>query len=296
MNTQKKLLLGAHLSVSGGYEQALITGQSIGCTTIQIFTKSNRQWYAKPIQEGEALLFKTTLQQSTIQSVIAHASYLINLGSSQKATEEKSIKSLIDELERCELLGIKFLVLHPGSHGTLTHYEGAKLVSSNLDKVLERTTSKTMILLENMAGQGTAIGSTFQELASLQTAMHHKERIGFCFDTCHAFAVGYDISNKEGYKKTWKEFDHFIGLEYLKAMHLNDSKQKLGAHKDRHADIGQGYIGLQGFEYIMNDPVFMDIPKILETPKETLEDDYRNLQVLKGLLQSATKKELGLEE
>ncbi len=284
MNSKKTLLLGAHMSVAGGYDQALIRGESIGCTTIQIFTKSNRQWYAKPIHIDDAILFKKTLEQSNIKSVIAHASYLINVGSAQKATEEKAIKALIDELERCELLGIKSLVLHPGSCGTLTKEEGIKQISANLNKALEQTTSSTMILLENMAGQGSAIGSTFEELALIRANIHHKKRIGFCFDTCHAFAAGYDLSTQESYQNVWKAFDATIGLEHLKAIHLNDSKQKLGSHLDRHEDIGKGHIGLLGFECLINDPALIDIPKILETPKETLEDDYKNLQILKKLL------------
>lgn len=291
MNSQKTLLLGAHMSVAGGYEKALIRGESIGCTAIQIFTKSNRQWYAKPIQADEALLFKKTLEQSTIRSVVAHASYLINLASSQKATEQKAIKALADELDRCELLGIKALVLHPGSCGTLTKEEGIKQISINLDKALEQTTSSTMVLLENMAGQGSAIGSTFEELAFIRTNIHHKKRVGFCFDTCHAFAAGYDISTQESYHNVWKSFDALIGLEHLKAIHLNDSKQKLNSNLDRHEDIGKGHIGLSGFEYIINDPALIAIPKILETPKEDLEDDYKNLQVLKELLHAKTRSD-----
>lgn len=296
MNKKKALLLGAHMSVSGGYEQAIKRGESIGCTAIQIFTKSNRQWYAKPILESDALIFKRTLQQSSIRSIIAHASYLINVGSSQKATEEKSITALIDELERCELLGIKALVLHPGSTGTLTKEEGIEQISNNLNKALEQTTSSTMILLENMAGQGSAIGSTFQELALIRNNIHHKNRIGFCFDTCHAFATGYDISTQGTYNNVWKSFDTIIGLEHLKAIHLNDSKQKLGSHRDRHEHIGKGYIGLKGFEYLINDPQLIDIPKILETPKESLEDDFKNLQLLKELLNSHLQEQLEEEE
>ncbi len=296
MNKKKTLLLGAHMSVSGGYEQALIRGESIGCTTIQIFTKSNRQWHAKPIEEHDALAFKEALRQSSIKSVIAHASYLINLGSSQKATEEKSVIALIDELERCELLGIKALVLHPGSTGTFTKEEGIKQIGNNLNKALEQTTSSTMILLENMAGQGSAVGSTFEELGLIRHNTHHKKRIGFCFDTCHVFAAGYDISSPDSYNAVWDSFDALIGLEHLKAMHINDSKQKLCSHKDRHEHIGKGHIGLKGFEYLMNDPRLIDIPKILETPKETLEDDLKNLQVLKGLINPHMQNQLEKKE
>jgi len=295
MKHKKSLLLGAHMSVAGGYEQAIIRGQSIGCTAIQIFTKSNRQWYAKLIPEKEATLFKETFEHSTIKSIIAHASYLVNLASSQKATEEKAIQALIDELDRCELLGIKALVLHPGSCGTLSKEEGMQQISTNLDKVLEKTTSSTMILLENMAGQGSALGSTFEELHHIRAKTHHKKRIGFCFDTCHAFAAGYDFTSEKSYQDMWKKFDALIGLEHLKALHINDSKQKQGAHLDRHEDIGKGQLGIQTFELIMNDPLLMDIPKILETPKEDLQDDYRNLQTLMQVLDEKTRKELGVE-
>lgn len=286
---RKKLLIGAHMSIAGGYEQALIKGASIGCTAIQLFTKSNRQWYAKPITKENAHHFKKMQKETGILCVVAHASYLINLGSIHKATEEKSIKALIDELERCESLGISFLVLHPGSLGTLSKEEGARQISNNLDKALADAQSTTMILLENMAGQGSAFGSSFQELASIYQQAAHKKRLGFCFDTCHAFAAGYDISSEKTYEHVWKEFDAILGLKYLKVIHMNDSKKPLASHLDRHEDIGKGCIGLHGFDLLMNDHRFVSVPKILETPKgkgskDILQDHLMNLQQLKKLV------------
>ena len=285
MLPKKPLLLGAHMSVAGGYDQALKKGASIGCTAIQLFTKSNRQWYAKPITQEDARKFKDVQKESAMYCVVAHASYLINLGAPHKATEEKSIQALIDELERCELLGIPFLVMHPGSLGTISKEEGSKQISNNLDVALAQANSTTMILLETMAGQGSSFGSSFQELASLYTQSTHKNRIGFCFDTCHAFAAGYDISTEASYKQVWQQFDDILGIEHLKVIHMNDSKKSCASHVDRHEHIGKGCIGLRFFELLMNDPRFFSVAKILETPKsegskDILQDHLMNLQQL----------------
>jgi deoxyribonuclease-4 len=303
MVTHKKsrLLLGAHMSISGGFETAIARGTSIGCTTIQVFTKSNRQWHAKPIDPEEAELFRTAVKESDIDPIVAHATYLINLGASDAAIAKKSVKAVLDELERCNLLGIPYLVLHPGSHNNTNEEECLARIAENLDTIFETDTGKTKILLEIMAGQGSSVCYSFEHLATIRKLSHHKHRLGVCFDTCHAFAAGYDFTTPHGYKAMWDEFESVIGLEHLLAMHINDSKKELGSHVDRHEDVGKGEIGLEAFEMLFNDHRFFDIPKILETPenkeeKDSLKDYARNMRTIKNLLSEATKKKLDVQE
>lgn len=290
-----QLLLGAHMSTAGGYEKAIERGESIGCTTIQIFTKSNRQWKAKPITDQEAATFKSTLKNSSIRSVVVHAAYLINLASTDKRVFEQSIHALIQELERCQILGIPHLILHPGSFGSGAFQDGAQQVAQGLDSALEHTQSNTMILLENMAGQGSSVGATFEQLALIRSMTASKKRIAFAFDTCHAFAAGYNFTTNETYETMWKDFDKILGLENLKAIHINDSKKECGSKVDRHEDVGEGKIGLEGFQLLFNDERFFDIPKILETPRAELEDYARNMKVIGKLFSEETNRKLGIE-
>lgn len=294
--TQSTLLLGAHMSIADGFEKAIEYGQSIDCTAIQIFTKSNRQWACKAITPQEAELFRTAVHKSSIsyKNIVVHATYLINIGSPDVDAQKKAIAALVVELERCETLGILYLVLHPGSH-TGSGIEGClERIAKNLDTALETFKGNTMVLLENMAGQGTVACATFEQLASIREKTHHKNKIGFCFDTCHAFAAGYDIRTQKTYDKVWEEYDAIIGLANLKVMHINDSKKELGSKVDRHAEIGDGNLGLEPFKLLFNDPRFFDIPKILETPNDSLADYAKNMHIIKGLLTKATKEKLGL--
>jgi len=288
---KQQLLIGAHMSIAGGLDQALVRGKSIGCTTIQIFTKSNRQWAAKKLTDDDIEKFKKTQKEFGISPVVAHSSYLINLGSPKKDISEKSTDALAIELERCEALGIPYLILHPGSCLTSSEEECIKQIAQNLNKVFQRAPGKTMVLLETMAGQGSIIGYKFEQLAQIIKLTKNKKRIGVCLDTCHVFAAGYDFRIKKKYEDMWKEFDKTIGLKKLKVIHINDSGRDLGARVDRHTDIGKGKIGLEGFKLLFNDPRFFDIPKLLETPKD-LADDKRNINTIKKLLTAKTKKEL----
>ncbi len=293
---KSRLLLGAHMSIAGGFEKAIERGASIGCTTIQIFTKSNRQWHAKPITQEEAALFRAATKESVIDPIVAHATYLINIGATNQAIEKKSISAAIEELERCAMLGIPYLVLHPGSHTNTDEQECLKRIAANLDKILNAVPGDTKILLEIMAGQGSTVCYSFEQLAFIRNHAHHKNRIGVCFDTCHAFAAGYEFSTPESYKAMWDEFDATIGLEHLEVIHVNDSKKERGSHVDRHEDIGKGAIGLLAFELLFNDPQFFDTPKILETPKDDLSDDLRNMRTIKNLLSKATERSLNVDE
>ncbi len=294
--TKKKhiLLLGAHMSIAGGLDKAISRGESIGCTTIQIFTKNNRQWAAKKLSHAEINSFKTAAEKSSIKSIVAHATYLINLGSSNKDTEKKSIEATKEELKRCNILNIPYLVLHPGSYVKTDEESCINQVSDNLNKIFETTSGKTMLLLETMAGQGTGICYRFKQIAEIYKQSKFKKKLGVCFDTCHTFVAGYDFRTKTTYEKMWKNFDQLIGIKHLKVMPTNDSKRFLGSRVDRHADIGKGELGLSSFRLIFNDERFFDIPKILETPKETLNDDLKNMKVIKKLLLPKTRKILNV--
>ncbi|HLB40318.1 MAG TPA: deoxyribonuclease IV [Candidatus Babeliales bacterium] len=288
MSKPAPLLLGAHLSISGGLEQALITGAQIGCTAIQIFTKSNRQWQARPITAAAAALFQRTQEISGVQVVGAHASYLINLAAPNLAIQHKSVTGLAVELQRCTQLQIPYLILHPGNGLGLTDPECARLIATNIDHALAASPGQTKILLENMAGQGTSFGTHFNQLAAIYQHVKHKARVGFCLDTCHAWAAGYDWSTPAGYDALWRDFTQNLNLAQLHFIHLNDSKQPLGSQVDRHEHIGQGQIGLAAFKLLMNDQRFWHIPKILETPKaHDVADDVKNLTTLVNLLTPA---------
>lgn len=295
MSKKHTLLYGAHISIAGEIKLAIERGESIGCTAIQIFTKSNRQWHAKEITHEEALAFKQAWKKSSIKSVIAHAAYLINIGSPDKNIEHKSVSALKLEMERCVALDIPYLVLHPGSHANTDEQSCLKRIAHNLDQLFD-TVPHCSILLETMAGQGSSVGYTFEHIAQIMQYSQHKKRLGVCIDTCHIFSAGYDLTTKKTYDLLWKNFDKIIGINKLKIIHINDSKQACGSRVDRHTDIGKGKIGLEFFELLFNDSRFFDVPKVLETPKDNLEDDKRNMETLVSLLSSKTKKLLGVDE
>ncbi len=291
MEKKHSFLFGAHMPISGGLHLAIQKGESIGCTAIQIFTKSNRQWHAKPLSQEEIATFLAAWKQSSIRSIMAHATYLINIGSPDKELEKKSVDALSVDMERCAQLNIPYLALHPGSYTTGDEAACIEQISKNLDHVLKKTPGVS-ILLETMAGQGSSVGHKFEQLAAIIKESTMKRRLGICFDTCHAFSAGYDFTTKQAYEALWEQFDTIIGLNKLKAFHINDSSTALGSRVDRHADIGKGKIGLKAFEMLFNDPRFFDIPKILETPKEDVNDDKRNMETIIELLSGKTKKEL----
>ena len=290
-----QLLLGAHMSISGGFEKALIRGESIDCTAIQIFTKSNRQWKAKPITDEQAEAFTQHLKKSPIKVVVAHAMYLLNLASPEPKTWYGSIAAVKSELDRCHALGIPYLVVHPGSRLTSALPHALERVADAINKIFDEDSGKTMLLIENMAGQGSSVCSQLDEIATVIDKVKHKKRIGTCLDTCHAFAAGYDFRTESNYKKFWKLYADTIGMHYLKAMHINDSKNELGSHVDRHEEIGDGTLSTTPFSLIMNDPHFFDIPKILETPNDDLSHYARNMKKLVGLVSEKNRKILGIK-
>lgn len=286
----KKILLGAHMPTAGGFYKAAIYGQETGCSAIQIFTKSNRQWHAKPITTADISRFKDSIKERNINYVNAHASYLINLASPDIDTQNISIKALQTELDRCHQLGISDLVLHPGAKKDLSDEVAIEQVAKNINLALANSPHDTKILLETMAGQGSSIGSSFAQLAQIIALIKNPKRIGVCLDTCHIFAAGYDFTTPNKYTQMWQEFNKNIGLNKLGLIHLNDSQKPLGAKVDRHAEITGGLIGEIAFRLIMNDQNLIAIPKILETPKEELDADRRNLKLLISLLDSENRK------
>lgn len=281
------MLIGAHMSISGGVFGALLEGEKIGCSTIQMFIKSSNQWQAKPLNEQEIEKFHQERKRTKIEPIIAHNSYLVNLASPDRGLLKKSKNAMSIELERCENLFIPYLVIHPGSHMGDGEKRGIKRIADSINWLLDRTPEEgVMILLETTAGQGNSIGYRFEQMAEVIKSVENKKRMGVCFDTCHAFAAGYDIRDKQTYEKTWKEFDNILGIENLRVIHMNDSKKKLGSKIDRHEHIGKGQIGLAGFKLFMNDERWKNIPKILETPKngDKLKSDKMNLRTLRNLV------------
>ena len=262
------VLVGCHTSISGGLHKAIERGEAIGCTAIQIFTKSSRKWFDGKITEEEAEFFKQTWKQSTIEKVITHSGYLINVGSPTKKTATDSTKSLTDEIKRCAMLGIPNLIIHPGSHLKKGEDECLTRIAENIDYALDQCDGSVCVLLETMAGQGSNVGYTFQQLLEIRKRSTHKKNIGYCLDTCHIFSAGYDISSEAAYKKTFKLFDDILGLEHLHAIHVNDSQTPFNSRKDRHAALGEGSIPLETFKLLMQDKKLCDIPKLLETPTD----------------------------
>ena len=278
-------LLGAHESVAGGIHLAFNRIQDAGGDALQIFTRNQRQWNPAPVQKEEQQLFGATWQKHGNMPVASHASYLINLASGKPDLIKKSITAFADELKRCELLNIPLVVMHPGSHGGDGVEAGINRFTEHLDRALEVADNQVMVLLETTAGQGTGLGSRFEELAAILKCSKYPEKLGVCIDTCHIFAAGYDIRSEEIYQATMDEFDKLVGIQQIKFFHLNDSKKGLGSHIDRHEHIGQGEIGLDGFRNLLNDSRFADHPMTLETPKgKDLQEDRDNLAILRGLL------------
>ncbi len=283
---QPSVLLGAHMSIAGGVHTAVDRAVSVGCTALQVFTKNNNQWNGKAFTENDIAQYRQKISTAGISPVVSHDSYLINLCATNPDTLKKSRAAFVDELERCEQLGIPLLNFHPGSHLGAGDDEGIKGICESLNIAHEATKNfNVKSVLEATAGQGTNIGYKFEHLRAIIDGVENPERMAVCIDTCHIFAAGYDIASEKGYQETFKLFDEIVGLDRLVAFHVNDSKKGLGSHVDRHEHIGKGIIGLTGFRLLMNDERFVHIPKILETPKsEDLHEDVENMNVLKGLV------------
>lgn len=267
MKKNDTCLIGAHTSTSGGLHNALIQGEEIEATTVQIFTSNQRQWQGRKLSTEVIDLWFETLDTTGLQDIMSHASYLINLGSPKKEVHSKSEKAFKEEIERCLDLDIRFLNFHPGSALDDTEEACIKRIIDSLLQMASLLKKKSLtLLLEATAGQGSCVGYRFEQLASILKATYNHLPIGVCIDTCHIFAAGYDISDQASWNTTLKEFDQIIGLKHLHALHLNDSMKPLGSRKDRHAPLGKGEIGIECFKVVMQDPKLKKLPKYLETP------------------------------
>ena len=264
--------IGAHVSASGGVFNAPLNAARIGADAFAMFVKNQRRWDAPPLSAEETIAFKDALKQSGIRAehVLVHDSYLINLGHPREAEREKSLNAFVDEIRRCEALGLRLLNFHPGSH---LNEISAQVCLDNIAGSLNfaiANTAGVKLVLENTAGQGSNLGYDFAQLAYVIDKISNKDRIGVCIDTCHAFAAGYDLRSPQAYERTMSEFDRAIGYKFLSGMHLNDTKNELNVRKDRHESLGRGFLGLTAFENIMNDPNIDEIPLILETIDDSL--------------------------
>lgn len=280
-------LLGAHQSIAGGHHLALTRAVEVGCETVQLFTKNTNQWRAKEIAAEDAVLFRRMLRRTRLRFPMGHDSYLINLASPDDALYRKSVEAFIEEYQRAELLGLRYLVTHPGASLDSGEEAGLTRIARALDEVHTRCAAfRCRILLENTAGQGSNLGHRFEHLGAILARVREPNRLGICFDTCHAHAAGYALSPEAEYRATMSALDRAVGLRRVRAFHLNDSAKPLGSRVDRHAHIGLGALGLEPFRALLNDPRFRDRPMVLETPKEEVagEDmDRVNLRTLREL-------------
>ena len=274
INIENKInkFIGAHVSTQGGVSKAFENAENIGARAFALFTKNQRRWDSKPLEEGEIKKFKELMEKSGIspEYILPHNSYLHNLGNGDNEKREKSLNAFIDEMERCRQLSLKYLNMHPGSHlNEISKEECIRLIANSINEAHKKVPD-IVVVLETTAGQGSNIGSKFEEIAEIINLIEDKDRIGVCIDTCHTLAAGYELKDEEGYEKTMNDFEKIIGFKYLKGVHLNDSKFDTGSKKDRHDSIGKGVLGEEFFIRFMNDKRFDNIPIILETIDETI--------------------------
>jgi len=287
------LKIGCHVSIAGGIDNSVVRAGELGCNTMQIFSKNASTWREKILKKDEVESFRGNLKNSNINPVFIHTSYLINLASPSDELYFKSINAFLEEMKRADLLlPAPYLIIHPGAHTGAGEEYGIQRIIRALNIILEKSADlnlKTMILLEDTAGSGTHLGYTFRQLKRMMEGARDRKRIGICFDTCHAFSAGYDLSHREGIEQTLEELEKYIGLDKLKVVHLNDSKYPLGSRKDRHMHIGKGYIGLEGFRVLVNHKYLKDLPFVLETPKHDEKDDLKNINLVKSLVEGSNK-------
>jgi deoxyribonuclease-4 len=279
---------GAHMSIAGGYHNALLQAKERGCQSVQLFTHAPSQWQARELSEEEVRLFRRTLRQTRLRQPVAHDCYLTNLASPDENLYRRSLETFLVELRRAEQLGLRYLVMHPGAHVDSGEEAGLARVAGALDEIHERLPAgKVRVLLETTAGQGSTLGHRFEHLGRILSLVSQADRLGVCFDTCHVFAAGYALAPAAEYKATMRAFQRTIGLRRLRVFHVNDSLKPLGSRVDRHAHIGRGEMGLEPFRLLVNDRRFRNRPMILETPKEEERErdmDLVNLATLRGLM------------
>jgi deoxyribonuclease-4 len=286
--------LGAHLSIAGGFPRAVARAEATGCEALQIFTKSTGQWRARPIGDQEIRAFRDAVGRSRLRSCVAHANYLVNLASVDRVLRQRSTEALAEELDRADALGLDGLVFHPGS---AADPDALHRVADAMGAILASRSSDALLLIEHTAGQGACLGHRFEHLATILDRLAWTPRVGICLDTCHLVAAGYELRTPRGYRETFRAFEAIVGLDRLKVMHVNDSKMPPGSRIDRHAHIGTGYVGLEGFTRLMNDRRFAGLPMVIETekaggrrtpPRDCDPLDVDNLSRLRGVMKRAT--------
>lgn len=281
------LKVGAHVSIAGGLERALERGAELGCDVIQIFSRSNQQWAARPITPDDVARWRDRQARLGVDAAMVHACYLLNLAAPRAWLRKKSFHALADELRRAALLGIRFLVIHPGAHCGDGEATGVARIAAAIDRLYEeQPDSPTRLLLENTAGQGSSVGHEFGHLRDILGALRNtraRERVGVCIDTAHTLAAGHDITTEDGWQRTVERLDAAVGVGRVAAFHVNDSKTPIGSRVDRHEHLGRGHLGLAGFRCLVNDPRFAGLPMVLETPKPTDDADRVNLAILRAL-------------
>lgn len=275
---------GFHISISEGFSKVIEQAEIRGCETIQLFSRNPRGWGFHPLNEQEIKAFQSGVKEKDLYPVFLHLPYLPNIASFHSKFYSRSIQSIIMDLERAEMLGAQYLIIHIGHRLESSEEEAIEAVSQGIGRAFEKVKNRIILLLENTAGQGTEIGYHFSQIKAILDQIVEKERVGVCLDTAHAFEAGYDLSNREGIERTLESFHQLIGLDRLHLIHLNDSKTPLGSRKDRHWHIGEGYIGLEGFRILVNHPLLKHLPGIMETPRKDTEEDIRNMRVIRSLV------------
>jgi deoxyribonuclease-4 len=278
------LRLGAHVSIAGGFHRALERGAELGCQVVQIFTSSNQQWRERPLADEEVEHWKHVRRATRVEPVLVHGSYLVNLGSPDATLWEKSFQALAHDYARCSRLGVEYLVIHPGAHLGSGEAAAIDRIARALDRLHhDHPENQTRVLLENTAGQGSSVGHRFEHLRDILAAVAAPTRLGVCIDTCHTFAAGYPLATARAWEATFSAFDRIVGVEQIRAFHVNDSKAALGARVDRHEQIGRGELGLSAFRLLVNDRRFAGLPMVIETPRPHPGADRRNLDILLSL-------------
>jgi len=275
---------GFHISIAGGFSKVVERAKVRGCATIQFFSRNPRGWKYESLDEKDVGEFRSSIQSSNLFPIFLHLPYLPNIASLGSKFYKRSLGSIITDLKRAEQLGAPYLIIHVGHRIGSSEEEAVRAVYQGINHAFEKVKNSVMLLLENTAGQGSEIGYNFEQIKKIIDGVHEKERIGVCLDTAHSFEAGYDLSKKDGIERTLESFEQLIGLKRLHLLHLNDSKTPLGSRKDRHWHIGEGYIGVEGFRYLVNHPLLQHLPGIMETPRNDTVEDLKNMKLIRSLV------------
>ncbi len=275
---------GFHISIAGGFSKVVARAKKRRCETIQFFSRNPRGWKYGPLDQEDVETFRSSVQSSKLFPVFLHMPYLPNVASRESSYYSRSVDSIVTELERAEQLGAQYVIIHIGHRMDSSEDQAIEAVSQGIQQALQKVRNDVVLLLENTAGQGSEIGSTFEQLSAILERVDDHQRVGVCLDTAHSFEAGYDLSRKEGIERTLESFDKLVGLKRIHLLHLNDSKTPLGSKKDRHWHIGKGLIGLEGFRYLINHPLLKHLPGIMETPRKDTVEDIRNMKAIRSLI------------